>query len=82
MELFARVLEGLTVAMTPINIMWVTLGGFLGTVIGMLPGLGPATGVALLLPLDLYHGTDRGLNYDGRRVLWGNVWRLQSVDPD
>lgn len=56
MELMKDMLEGLLVAMTPINIMWVTLGGFLGTVIGMLPGLGPATGVALLLPMTFTMG--------------------------
>lgn len=38
-------------ALTLNNIFWVFLGGFLGTVIGMLPGLGPATGVAVLIPI-------------------------------
>ncbi|HAF84880.1 MAG TPA: transporter, partial [Sphaerochaeta sp.] len=33
------------------NILFVTIGGVLGTIVGMLPGLGPATGVAILLPL-------------------------------
>ena len=56
MELMKDMLEGLLVAMAPINIMWVTIGGFLGTVIGMLPGLGPATGVALLLPMTFTMG--------------------------
>jgi len=56
MELIKDILEGLIVALTPINIMWVSIGGFLGTVIGMLPGLGPATGVALLLPMTFTMG--------------------------
>lgn len=56
MELGAYILEGLAVAMTPMNIFWVTLGGVLGTIIGMLPGIGPATGVALLLPLTFTMG--------------------------
>lgn len=42
---------GMQEALTLTNILWVLLGGFLGTVIGMLPGLGPATGVAILIPL-------------------------------
>jgi putative tricarboxylic transport membrane protein len=42
---------GLEVALTPNNIMWVFIGGLLGTIIGMLPGLGPATGVAVLIPI-------------------------------
>ena len=36
--------------------MWVTVGGILGTIIGMLPGIGPASGVALLLPLTFKMG--------------------------
>lgn len=47
---------GLAVAIQPINIMWVTIGGVLGTIIGMLPGIGPASGVALLLPLTFAMG--------------------------
>lgn len=44
-------LEGLTTSLLPINIMWIIIGGFLGTVVGMLPGLGPATAVAILIPV-------------------------------
>ncbi len=44
-------MEGLGIALQPINIMWVIIGGFLGTVVGMLPGLGPATAVAVLIPV-------------------------------
>lgn len=42
---------GMQQALTPENLLWVLIGGFLGTVIGMLPGLGPATGVAVLIPI-------------------------------
>lgn len=44
-------MEGLSTALHPINILWVLIGGFLGTVVGMLPGLGPATAVAVLIPV-------------------------------
>ena len=50
-SIISNLLLGLQVACQPINIMWVTIGGFLGTIIGMLPGLGPATGVAVLIPM-------------------------------
>lgn len=43
--------EGLSTAFHPMNLLWVMLGGFLGTVVGMLPGLGPATAVAVLIPV-------------------------------
>ncbi|MBF4328578.1 tripartite tricarboxylate transporter permease, partial [Vibrio anguillarum] len=39
----------------------VTLGGILGTVVGMLPGLGPATGVAVLLPMTFAMGPTAAL---------------------
>jgi putative tricarboxylic transport membrane protein len=48
---FQSILEGLLVALQPMNILWVAIGGFLGTIVGMLPGLGPATAVALLIPV-------------------------------
>ncbi len=41
--------------------MYVTMGGVLGTIIGMMPGLGPATGVALLLPLTFVMGPTASL---------------------
>ena len=46
-----HLLLGLDVALTTQNILWVFIGGLLGTIIGMLPGLGPATGVAILIPI-------------------------------
>lgn len=42
---------GFQTAFTFTNILWVFIGGTLGTIIGMLPGLGPATGVAILIPI-------------------------------
>jgi len=56
MESIVQLMQGFTTALQPINIMWVTIGGVLGTIIGMLPGLGPATGVAVLLPLTFSMG--------------------------
>lgn len=44
-------LEGLMTSLEPMNILWVIIGGFLGTIVGMLPGLGPATAVAVLIPI-------------------------------
>ena len=49
--IFHHLMQGLGVAMMPANIFWIFVGGLLGTVVGMLPGLGPATGVAILIPI-------------------------------
>ncbi len=45
------IITGLDTAFTPINLMMVFLGCFAGTFIGMLPGLGPVSAVALMIPI-------------------------------
>ncbi len=45
---------GLSTAAQPINILFAFIGVFLGTVIGVLPGLGPLATVSMLLPLTFY----------------------------
>lgn len=42
---------GIETAFVPINIVFVLFGCFAGSLIGMLPGLGPITAVALMIPL-------------------------------
>jgi len=44
-------LAGFVRALSFSNLGFLLFGGTLGTILGMLPGLGPATGVAVLLPL-------------------------------
>ncbi len=45
------ILIGLTTAFTPTNIMFVLMGCLVGTFIGMLPGLGPMSAIALMIPI-------------------------------
>ncbi|HQN13313.1 MAG TPA: tripartite tricarboxylate transporter permease [Quisquiliibacterium sp.] len=42
---------GFAAALTPVNLLWAFVGCFTGTAIGVLPGIGPALTVAMLLPL-------------------------------
>jgi putative tricarboxylic transport membrane protein len=42
---------GMSVALTPENLLWCFLGVLLGTVVGILPGMGSPATVAMLLPL-------------------------------
>jgi putative tricarboxylic transport membrane protein len=44
-------MEGFSVAFEPTNLLYVFIGVLIGTVIGVLPGLGPTATIALLLPL-------------------------------
>ena len=51
METLAALSHGFAVALTPMNLFWSALGVTVGTAIGVLPGIGPALTVALLLPV-------------------------------
>jgi putative tricarboxylic transport membrane protein len=44
-------LQGFSVALSPANLWWALVGATLGTAVGVLPGIGPALTVALLLPV-------------------------------
>lgn len=50
MDTLNYLMAGFGVALTPTNLMLALIGAFLGTIVGMLPGLGPINGVAILLP--------------------------------
>src|SRR5688572_15618268 len=51
MDTFAALGQGLFVALQPINLLFAFVGVMLGTAVGVLPGIGPALTVALLLPI-------------------------------
>jgi putative tricarboxylic transport membrane protein len=51
MDIWNQLLGGFATAGTPINLLWAFVGCVLGTAIGVLPGLGPAVTVAMLLPI-------------------------------
>jgi putative tricarboxylic transport membrane protein len=51
MDTFAALASGFAVALQPGNLLWGLIGVTLGTAVGVLPGVGPALTVAMLLPL-------------------------------
>ena len=51
METLNDLASGFAVALTPRNLLYSLAGVTLGTAIGVLPGIGPALTVALLLPV-------------------------------
>ena len=53
MDILNLLWQGFQTAGTPINLFWALLGCTLGTAVGVLPGIGPATAVAMLLPITL-----------------------------
>jgi len=50
MDLFANLSMGFGVALTPTNLLYAFTGCFFGTLIGVLPGIGPIATIAMLLP--------------------------------
>src|SRR5689334_13234993 len=50
-DTFAALAHGMAVALQPMNLLYALIGVFLGTAVGVLPGIGPALTVALLLPV-------------------------------
>ena len=51
MDTLGHILNGFNVALMPVNLWYTFLGCFMGTIIGILPGIGPAAGIGLLIPI-------------------------------
>jgi putative tricarboxylic transport membrane protein len=76
MEELQNLLQGFTAILNWEVIFWCFLGVTVGTLVGTLPGLGPTTGIAVLLPLSfkldslsalmLLMGIYQGVMYGGR----------------
>jgi len=50
-DIFANLLLGLSVAVSPINLAWLFIGVMIGMIVGIIPGFGPAAALAVLLPV-------------------------------
>ena len=51
MDIAAGLIQGFAVALQPMNLLWCFIGVLLGTLVGIMPGLGPPATIAMLLPL-------------------------------
>ncbi|MGZ8209815.1 MAG: tripartite tricarboxylate transporter permease [Burkholderiales bacterium] len=51
MDTLTHILNGFAVCLQPINIWYTFVGVFLGTIVGVLPGIGPSASMALLIPI-------------------------------
>ena len=83
MELISLLADGFAVALTPQNLFLAVVGCFLGTLMGALPGLGPANGVAILIPIafSMGLGPDAFTDFVGKCLLWSDVWGSDQLDP-
>ena len=69
-DVFANLGLGFAVALTVQNIGYCFLGVLLGTIIGVLPGIGPVTTVAMLLPVSFTLAPESAL------ILLAGIWLL------
>jgi putative tricarboxylic transport membrane protein len=51
MDLFANLMLGFSVAVSPLNLAYLFAGVMVGMVVGIIPGFGPAAALAVLLPI-------------------------------
>jgi len=51
LEVWDKLLFGFTVALSPANFLYCLIGVFIGTIVGVLPGLGVMNAVAILIPM-------------------------------
>ena len=54
MEMLANLALGLSVAVTPVNLLYCLVGAVIGTLIGVLPGIGVIATLSMLLPITLH----------------------------
>lgn len=68
MSTFDFLLQGLSVALDPMILFYALVGVTLGTAVGVLPGIGPALTVALLLPVTY------GLDPAGSLIMFAGIY--------
>jgi putative tricarboxylic transport membrane protein len=68
MSTFEFLLQGLGTAMQPMILLYALIGVTLGTAVGVLPGIGPALTVALLLPVTY------GLDPAGSLIMFAGIY--------
>jgi putative tricarboxylic transport membrane protein len=68
MDALTELMGGFGTALTPTNIGFALIGVLLGTAIGVLPGIGPAMTIALLLPLT------QGLEATGALIMFAGIY--------
>ncbi len=68
MDALTSLIDGFGTALTPENLLYAFVGVLLGTAIGVLPGIGPAMTIALLLPLT------RGLDVTSALIMFAGIY--------
>jgi len=80
MDNFNWLLQGFAEAATPMNLLYAVIGVLLGTAVGVLPGIGPAMTVALLLPITYNVSPSAAFHHVRGHLLRRHVWRIDNFD--
>jgi putative tricarboxylic transport membrane protein len=67
-DLLSHLAQGFAIALTPTNLLFGFIGVVLGTAVGVLPGIGPAVAISLLLP------TTFGLEPTTAFIMFGGIY--------
>ena len=68
MDAFSSLMSGFSAALTPMYITMCFLGVLLGQIVGVLPGIGPAAAIALLLPITF------GMDATGAIIMFAGIY--------
>ena len=68
MDAISSLMSGFAAALTPIHIAMCFLGVLLGQIVGVLPGIGPAAAIALLLPITF------GMEPTGAIIMFAGIY--------
>src|SRR5918996_1123886 len=68
MDVVSGLLSGLAIALQPVNLAHCFIGVLAGTLIGVLPGVGPVAGVAMLIPFSF------GMNPTSAMILMAGIY--------
>jgi len=67
-EIIFALLSGFSIALQPVNLAYCFLGVLAGTLIGVLPGIGPVAGVAMLIPFSF------GMNATTAMIMMAGIY--------
>lgn len=73
-EALQQLAYGFSLALQPANLLYALVGAVLGTFIGVLPGLGPLTTIAVLLPLTYQVGSPLGALIMLASIYYGSMY--------
>ena len=68
MDTLTHIVNGFAVCLQPVNLWYTFVGVFLGTIIGVLPGIGPSATIALLIPVTF------GMNPTSALIMMAGVY--------